>query len=169
MSAIKCSNSLVSHSTTRVSLSPFRLSSLLLRRSINRPWPCCTPVDSPMQWLCVASGLAVMSIRSFFGGACCCRIDVPFFDSDSTSLHASSPNPFSVFAARHHDYGATFGLLSPIPTDMRRDVQEIFRVTPHNKQVMMFSATLAKEIRVTCKKFMSNVCIGSLIIRYRGY
>ncbi|KAG9055000.1 Suppressor of the cold-sensitive snRNP biogenesis mutant brr1-1 [Serendipita sp. 407] len=39
---------------------------------------------------------------------------------------------------------------------MRRDVQEIFRVTPHNKQVMMFSATLAKEIRVTCKKFMNN-------------
>ncbi|KIJ45095.1 hypothetical protein M422DRAFT_59910 [Sphaerobolus stellatus SS14] len=40
--------------------------------------------------------------------------------------------------------------------DMRRDVQEIFRVTPHSKQVMMFSATLAKEIRVTCKKFMAN-------------
>lgn len=39
-----------------------------------------------------------------------------------------------------------------------RDVQEIFRVTPHHKQVMMFSATLAKEIRVTCKKFMANVC-----------
>ena len=41
--------------------------------------------------------------------------------------------------------------------DMRRDVQEIFRATPHHKQVMMFSATLAKEIRVTCKKFMANV------------
>ncbi|KAH9177063.1 P-loop containing nucleoside triphosphate hydrolase protein [Lactarius sanguifluus] len=40
--------------------------------------------------------------------------------------------------------------------DMRRDVQEIFRATPHHKQVMMFSATLAKEIRVTCKKFMAN-------------
>ncbi|KAE9409347.1 ATP-dependent RNA helicase SUB2 [Gymnopus androsaceus JB14] len=40
--------------------------------------------------------------------------------------------------------------------DMRRDVQEIFRATPHHKQVMMFSATLAKEIRTTCKKFMSN-------------
>ncbi|QRV86044.1 Helicase conserved C-terminal domain [Ceratobasidium sp. AG-Ba] len=39
---------------------------------------------------------------------------------------------------------------------MRRDVQEIFRVTPHHKQVMMFSATLSKEIRVTCKKFMAN-------------
>ena len=41
---------------------------------------------------------------------------------------------------------------------MRRDVQEIFRTTPHHKQVMMFSATLAKEIRATCKKFMANVC-----------
>ncbi|KAF7340087.1 Histidine kinase [Mycena venus] len=40
--------------------------------------------------------------------------------------------------------------------DMRRDVQEIFRTTPHHKQVMMFSATLAKEIRGTCKKFMAN-------------
>ncbi|KAI0320978.1 ATP-dependent RNA helicase SUB2 [Amylostereum chailletii] len=40
--------------------------------------------------------------------------------------------------------------------DMRRDVQEIFRATPHHKQVMMFSATLAKEIRVTCKKFMAS-------------
>lgn len=44
-----------------------------------------------------------------------------------------------------------------VPPDMRRDVQEIFRATPHQKQVMMFSATLAKEIRVTCKKFMANV------------
>ncbi|KAH8918394.1 P-loop containing nucleoside triphosphate hydrolase protein [Atractiella rhizophila] len=40
--------------------------------------------------------------------------------------------------------------------DMRKDVQEIFRSTPHHKQVMMFSATLSKEIRPTCKKFMQN-------------
>lgn len=40
--------------------------------------------------------------------------------------------------------------------DMRRDVQEIFRATPHHKQVMMFSATLSKEIRPVCKKFMQN-------------
>ncbi|RIB28056.1 ATP-dependent RNA helicase uap56 [Gigaspora rosea] len=40
--------------------------------------------------------------------------------------------------------------------DMRRDVQAIFRKTPHNKQVMMFSATLSKEIRPICKKFMQN-------------
>ncbi|KAH0895617.1 hypothetical protein HID58_045185 [Brassica napus] len=41
--------------------------------------------------------------------------------------------------------------------DMRRDVQEIFKMTPHEKQVMMFSATLSKEIRPVCKKFMQDV------------
>ena len=40
---------------------------------------------------------------------------------------------------------------------MRRDIQDIFRATPHQKQVMMFSATLAQEVRATCKKFMQNV------------
>ncbi|KAJ2836570.1 Suppressor of the cold-sensitive snRNP biogenesis mutant brr1-1 [Coemansia erecta] len=40
--------------------------------------------------------------------------------------------------------------------DMRRDIQEIFKATPHNKQVMMFSATLSKEIRPVCKKFMQD-------------
>jgi len=40
--------------------------------------------------------------------------------------------------------------------DMRRDVQEIFRSTPHEKQVMMFSATLSKEVRPVCKKFMQD-------------
>ncbi|GKY98110.1 D-lactate dehydrogenase [Mayamaea pseudoterrestris] len=40
--------------------------------------------------------------------------------------------------------------------DMRRDVQEIFRMTPHEKQVMLFSATLSKEIRPVCKKFCQD-------------
>lgn len=40
--------------------------------------------------------------------------------------------------------------------DMRRDVQEVFKLTPHQKQVMMFSATLSQEIRPICKKFMQN-------------
>lgn len=46
---------------------------------------------------------------------------------------------------------------------MRRDVQEIFRSTPHGKQVMMFSATLSKEIRPVCKKFMQDVNINEFI------
>ncbi|CAJ0953071.1 unnamed protein product, partial [Ranitomeya imitator] len=40
--------------------------------------------------------------------------------------------------------------------DMRGDVQEIFRLTPHEKQCMMFSATLSKEIRPVCRKFMQD-------------
>ena len=41
--------------------------------------------------------------------------------------------------------------------DMRKDVQEIFKFTPHDKQAMMFSATLSKEIRPVCKRFMQDV------------
>ena len=41
--------------------------------------------------------------------------------------------------------------------DMRRDVQQIFKQTPHEKQVMMFSATLSKEIRPVCRKFTQHV------------
>lgn len=40
--------------------------------------------------------------------------------------------------------------------DMRRDVQQIFKETPHEKQVMMFTATLSKEMRVVSKKFMQS-------------
>merc|ERR1711892_1100258 len=40
--------------------------------------------------------------------------------------------------------------------DMRGDVQEIFKRTPHEKQVMMFSATLSSEMRTVCKKFMQD-------------
>merc|ERR1712178_147329 len=40
--------------------------------------------------------------------------------------------------------------------DMRKSVQDIFEETPREKQVMMFSATLSKEIRKVCKKFMTD-------------
>ncbi|XP_064870907.1 ATP-dependent RNA helicase DDX39A-like [Oncorhynchus nerka] len=40
--------------------------------------------------------------------------------------------------------------------NMRCDVQDIFRLTPHEKQCMMFSATLSKEIRPVCRKFMQD-------------
>jgi len=53
----------------------------------------------------------------------------------------------------------TLGCLRCVCADMRRDIQEIFRATPHAKQVMMFSATLCKEIRPVCKKFMQDVII----------
>lgn len=47
---------------------------------------------------------------------------------------------------------------------MRRDVQEIFKMTPQEKQVMMFSATLPKDLRVICKKFMQEVRYSSEIL-----
>ncbi|CAK7204429.1 Suppressor of the cold-sensitive snRNP bioproteinsis mutant brr1-1 [Sporothrix eucalyptigena] len=40
--------------------------------------------------------------------------------------------------------------------EMRRDVQDIFRATPRQKQVMMFSATLSQEILPICRKFLQN-------------
>ncbi|KAG9258685.1 P-loop containing nucleoside triphosphate hydrolase protein [Emericellopsis atlantica] len=40
--------------------------------------------------------------------------------------------------------------------DMRGDVQDVFRATPPQKQVMMFSATLSEEIKPICRKFMQN-------------
>ncbi|CAN8077023.1 unnamed protein product [Agarophyton chilense] len=40
--------------------------------------------------------------------------------------------------------------------DMRRDIQQIFTETPHVKQVMMFTATLSKEMRTVAKKFMKD-------------
>jgi len=39
---------------------------------------------------------------------------------------------------------------------MRADVQKIYLSTPREKQVMMFSATLSKDIRAIAKKFTQN-------------
>jgi ATP-dependent RNA helicase UAP56/SUB2 len=43
-----------------------------------------------------------------------------------------------------------------LESDMRAQVQQIFKMTPHSKQVMMFSATLAEEIRPICRKFTDS-------------
>lgn len=40
--------------------------------------------------------------------------------------------------------------------DMRKDVQNIFMATPKKKQVIFFSATMNKEIRDVCKRFMQS-------------
>jgi len=41
--------------------------------------------------------------------------------------------------------------------DMRRQVQGVFKHTPREKQTLMFSATLSKECRQICHKFMTEV------------
>jgi len=40
--------------------------------------------------------------------------------------------------------------------DMRKQVQDIFKQTPHTKQVMMFSATISEESKKVCRKFTHN-------------
>jgi len=40
--------------------------------------------------------------------------------------------------------------------DMRKQVQDIFKRTPHSKQVMMFSATIGEQSKGVCRKFTKN-------------
>lgn len=48
-------------------------------------------------------------------------------------------------------------------TSMRKTVQDIFKHTPKEKQVMMFTATLNTEMRDTAKKFMQNVSLKNIL------
>lgn len=67
------------------------------------------------------------------------------------------PHLFHFICITYHTWLCYILINLFISSDMRRDVQEIFKMTPHDKQVMMFSATLSKEIRPVCKKFMQDV------------
>jgi len=40
--------------------------------------------------------------------------------------------------------------------DMRKQVQEVFKRTPHDKQVMLFSATIASHVKPICRKLCKN-------------
>lgn len=70
-------------------------------------------------------------------------------------LPGTSSLPIPCFPCLAADLYTLLSLFSS--QDMRRDIQEIFRATPHEKQVMMFSATLSKEIRPVCRKFCQSV------------
>uniref|UniRef100_A0A3B4FT27 RNA helicase n=1 Tax=Pundamilia nyererei TaxID=303518 RepID=A0A3B4FT27_9CICH len=80
--------------------------------------------------------MPTVKVAVFFGGCGAGKLFYCYWRMDS-----GSPGPALTRAGRY---------------DMRRDVQEIFRMTPHEKQVMMFSATLSKEIRPVCRKFMQD-------------
>ena len=43
--------------------------------------------------------------------------------------------------------------------ESRRAIQEVFRSTPIDKQVMMFTATLPANVKAVCLKFMKDVCL----------
>jgi ATP-dependent RNA helicase UAP56/SUB2 len=52
--------------------------------------------------------------------------------------------------------------------DMRRDLQDIFKKTPVQKQVMMFSATLSETVKPVCKKFCQTVSPRRVVARNRS-
>ena len=76
---------------------------------------------------------------------------------DCESVHGIRSCTSAGMPSMLHLAPITTGSYCAVPADMRGDVQQIFKATPHSKQVMMFSATLAKEIRPVCKKFMNEV------------
>lgn len=45
--------------------------------------------------------------------------------------------------------------------ESRRAIQEVFRSTPIDKQVMMFTATLPPETKAVCLKFMKDVAVSA--------
>jgi len=67
---------------------------------------------------------------------------------------ATKRNALDLSKVKHFVLDECDRLLAEI--DMRKDVQSIFKVTPYEKQVMMYSATLDKEIRPVCRKFCQS-------------
>ena len=70
---------------------------------------------------------------------------------------ATKRNALDLSKVKHFVLDECDRLLAEI--DMRKDVQSIFKVTPYEKQVMMYSATLDKEIRPVCRKFCQSVSL----------
>ena len=177
-SATRCSNSSVSHPTSNsypppLSVGPFIGGNILLRYPYLpalhlRVSPSIR--DSADRFVCLDPWSCRVTVTGGFNRARRRHFEV---DVTARTRHEScgqqqaaqtAPDCFLIspylFTLIHSRWPVPFRLLIlPLhhPLDMRRDVQEIFRATPHHKQVMMFSATLAKDIRVTCKKFMANV------------
>ncbi|KAK4401270.1 DEAD-box ATP-dependent RNA helicase 15 [Sesamum angolense] len=105
--------------------------------------------------------ILLMNISAF----CLISLDMDYGVSRSLNMHKRYKNTWkdtcsskrqgpSLRNVRHFILDECDKMLESL--DMRRDVQEIFKMTPHDKQVMMFSATLSKEIRPVCKKFMQD-------------
>lgn len=80
---------------------------------------------------------------------------------------ATKRNALDLSKVKHFVLDECDRLLAEI--DMRKDVQSIFKVTPYEKQVMMYSATLDKEIRPVCRKFCQSVSLFYNIYHCHSY
>ena len=100
--------------------------------------------------------------RVFYGGVpvnvdiAACKAEIPtiIVGTPGRVLDLANRNVLNLSKVKHFVLDECDRLLAEV--DMRRDVQNIFKLTPHDKQVMMFSATLDKEVRPICKKFCQD-------------
>lgn len=73
-------------------------------------------------------------------------------------LQLAKDGDLDLSACKHFVLDECDKMLDNDSLDMRNQVQQIFQKTPRSKQVMMYSATLSKEVRPICKKFMQDGC-----------
>jgi len=100
--------------------------------------------------------------RVFYGGVpvnvdiAACKAEIPtiIVGTPGRVLDLANRKVLDLSKVKHFVLDECDRLLAEV--DMRRDVQNIFKLTPHEKQVMMFSATLDKEVRPICKKFCQD-------------
>lgn len=101
--------------------------------------------------------------RVFFGGTNV-KGDIEALEKEKPHIVVGTPgrimdlacnkNKLDLSKVKHFVLDECDRMLSEV--DMRKTVQDIFRGCPHEKQVMMYSATLEKEIRPICKKFCQD-------------
>jgi len=96
-------------------------------------------------------GVPVQTHKEVLSGENCPHIVI---GTPGRILQLANENALNLNKVKHFILDECDKMLESL--DMRRDVQKIFKKTPHNKQVMMFSATLSEEIRPVCRKFMSH-------------
>ncbi|KAF0993170.1 hypothetical protein HZS_7055, partial [Henneguya salminicola] len=109
-----------------------------------------------------AKYISGIKVSAFFGGIPIAK-DEQILKNDSPHIVVGTPGrilallndkKMSLRHVKHFIIDECDKMLESI--DMRTDVQNIFKTTPRQKQVMMFSATLSKEVRPICKKFMND-------------
>jgi len=106
--------------------------------------------------------------KVFYGGVAK-RIDIDSLKSEVPNIVVGTPGRVMDLATHKTESGSFALNLSKVKNfvldecdrllqevDVRAQVQKIFKSTPHEKQVMMFSATLSAEIRPVCKRFCQD-------------
>ena len=100
--------------------------------------------------------------RVFYGGTNI-KTDIEALKSDCPHIVVGTPGrimdliqrkEMDVSKCKHFILDECDKMLAEL--DMRKDVQTIFKSTPVDKQVMMFSATLDDAIRPVCRKFCQD-------------